>query len=96
MVTPEDAVDQLVGEGGTVLAHGRALEDDPILDIAGKVLFFYAGLNIARGIADLEPPVVGRVVYVLIGVDGWGLGDSVAEKVLCWHKSNIAGLLEVS
>ena len=74
---------QLISKGGTVLAHGRALEDDPILDIAGKVLFFYAGLNIARGIADLEPPVVGRVAYVLIGVDGRGLGDSVTEKVLC-------------
>ena len=68
MVFAEDSVDQFVREGGTVLSHSWPLEDNPVLDVAGQVLLPHAGLYIARGIADLQPALMGGISYVLIGV----------------------------
>ena len=69
----------MVVEAAAVLSHGRALENNPVLDVPGLVLFLHAGLNITRSVADFQPALVSRVADVLIGVDGRHLGDFMSE-----------------
>ena len=75
----EDPMDQFVRERGAVLAHGRAFEDNAVLDVAGEVLLLHTGFHVTRGITHLQPALMGRIPYVLIGVDGRSLGDFIPE-----------------
>ncbi len=79
MPVPEYVADKVVIEPGPVLAHGRALQDNPVPHMACLVLFPRADLRRARGVAHLEPPLVGRIVNMLIGIDGRGRCDPATE-----------------
>ena len=70
---------EVVVKTASVFAHCRALEHYPVSDVSGLVLFFDSSLNIACGVANLQPAVMGRNAYVLIGINHRDFGHPVAK-----------------
>ena len=64
----QNGVDVMVSEAAAVIFHGGPLAENAVRHGGGMDLFFYAGLNVTLGIADLDIALMGGHTYEFIGI----------------------------
>ena len=79
MILSENVSDKSVIKRGPVLAHSRPLQNYLEFHVTCLILFPHADLCGACGVANLKPPLVGRIVNMLVGIYGRGRGDPAAK-----------------
>ena len=58
----------MVSEAAAVIFHGGPLAENAVRHGGGMDLFFYTGLNVTLGIADLDIALMGGHTYEFISV----------------------------
>ena len=79
MILSENVSDKSVIKRGPVLAHSRPLQNYLEFHVTCLILFPHADLCGACGVAHLKPPLVGRIVNMLVGIYGRGRGNPAAK-----------------
>ena len=64
----QNGVDVMVSEAAAVIFHGGPLAENAVRHGGGMDLFFYTGLNVTLGIANLDIALMGGHTYEFIGI----------------------------
>ena len=65
--------------------HRGALEDNPVLDVAGKHLLSDARLHVPGRVPDFQPSGMSRYAYMFVSIDCGCFGNPRSQQVVCCH-----------